>query len=59
MANKMHYDSSWQLPPTSRQILAITRLCMRLGIKEPLEEKPSTRWEARQLLYDLSRRKKA
>ena len=51
------YASSWLLPPTSRQVAAITRLCMRKGIRESLEEKPSNRWEARQLLYELSQMK--
>lgn len=51
------YASSWLLPPTARQTAAITRLCMRKGVREPLEEKPSNRWEARQLLYELSQMK--
>ena len=58
MAEKIHITSSWRLPPTGRQIVAITRLCMQLGIKEPLEDKPSNRWEARQILYDLNQRRK-
>ena len=58
MAEKIHYASSWQLPPTGRQVRAITRLCQQLGITEPLEDKPSNRWEARQLLYELSDRRK-
>lgn len=57
MAEKIHYASSWTLPPTPRQITAITRLCAELRIREPLENKPTTRWEARQLLYELSQRR--
>jgi len=53
MGKKIHHTSSWQLPPTSRQVAAITRLCKSLGIKEPLEEGPTTRWEARRLLNEL------
>ena len=54
MVDKIHYNSSWTLPPTGKQVRAITRLCMQLGIKEPLEESPSNRWEARRLLYELN-----
>lgn len=46
-------SSSWNLPPTSTQIRAITKLCMRLHIAELLEEKPSNRYEARRLIYEL------
>lgn len=59
MAEKIHITSSWRLPPTGRQVAAITRLAMQLGIKEPIEEGPSNRWEARQLLYELNERRKA
>ena len=59
MAEKIHYASSWQLPPTDRQVRAITRLAAQLGITEPIEEKPTTRWEARQLLYELNEKRKA
>lgn len=55
--SKSLYASSWLLPPTARQEAAITRLCMQKGIKEPLEDRPSNRWEARQLLYELSQMK--
>lgn len=58
MTEKIHITSSWRLPPTGGQIAAITRLCQQQGIKEELENKPSNRWEARQLLYELSKRRK-
>ena len=45
---------SWRgLPPTPGQIFAITRLCIALRIKPPLEELPRNRMEARNLQYDL------
>ena len=51
---------SWrELPPTPGQILAITRMCMALGIRLPLEELPSNRMEARDLMYDLRGKLKA
>lgn len=58
MAEKIPPASSWTLPPTGRQTVAITRLCIQLGIKEPLEDKPSNRWEARRLLYELKQKRK-
>ena len=42
--------SSWNLPPTDRQIKAITRLAMALGYHEPIEEKVKTRLEARNII---------
>lgn len=48
---------SWrELPPTPGQILAITRMCMALRIRPPLEELPRNRMEARNLMYDLRAR---
>ena len=58
MTKPIHYASSWTLPATSRQVVAITRLAMQLGIKEPIEEKPMTRWEARRLLHELNQKRK-
>jgi len=52
-------ESSWNLPPTGPQIYQITLLCKHLGIKEYLEESPSNRWEARNLIYDLRAQRKA
>lgn len=42
-----------QEPPTARQCRYITILCMQLGIKEPLEDKVSTRGEAGRLIREL------
>lgn len=58
MTEKIHSASSWTLPPTGRQLRAITRLCAELHIKEHLENNPSNRWEARRLLYELNERRK-
>lgn len=38
---------------TARQKLFITRLCMALGITEPLEEKPMTMGQAGELIRRL------
>lgn len=40
-------------PPTGAQVTAITRMCMALGIKAPLEERVRTRREARDTIYEL------
>lgn len=56
MAEKIHITSSWRLPPTVRQLVAIEEQCRRLGIVQQSE--PSNRWEARRLLYELRERKK-
>jgi len=42
-------------PATARQKLIITRLCMKLKIKEPLEERAMTMAEAGQLVRRLSK----
>ena len=42
--------SSWNLPPTPKQIIAITRLAQRLGYHEPVENKPTNRLEARNMI---------
>jgi len=55
VAELVRPESSWNLPPTPPQIRAITRLCVQLKIGEPLEEFPSSRLEARRLIYDLRR----
>lgn len=45
---------SWrELPPTPGQIAAITRMCIALKIRPPLEELPRNRMEANMLMYDL------
>lgn len=50
---KVDPDSSWNLPPTAAQLASITKMSRSLGIKEPLEDVPSNRLEARRLQYDL------
>lgn len=55
---RISQSSSWNLPPTGRQARAITRLCLQLGIREELENKPSNRQEARQLQYSLVKKLK-
>jgi len=45
-------------PATDRQRLIITRLCMKLKIREPLEEKVMTIAEAGRLIRELLREKK-
>lgn len=44
-------------PATARQRLLITRLCIKLKIREPLEEKVMTQAEAGRLIRELLRRK--
>lgn len=56
---KIEQGSSLNERPTPRQVRAIARLCTVLGISEPLEERPSNRWEARDLIYDLLQEVKA
>lgn len=46
-------DSSWNLPPTDTQITAIVKLSRALGDRSYLEDSPQTRWEARNLIFDL------
>ena len=58
MPDKIQPTSSWTLPPTGKQISAITRLAQQLGITEPIENKPTTRWEARQLLWELEQKRR-
>ena len=47
---KIPKASSWNLPPTDKQVRAITRLAIILGYHEPVEERPSNRWEARNMI---------
>jgi len=48
-----------ELPPTPRQILTITRMCIALRILPPLEEFVRNRMEARDLMYRLREQLKA
>ena len=59
MGEKIQPASSWNLPMTGRQSIAIARLAQQLGIKEAIEESPSNRWEARRLIYELNKKRKA
>jgi len=47
-------SSSLNWKPTPRQVRAITKLAVALGIQEPIENL-STRREARDLIYRLRR----
>ena len=49
----MRIYSTLELPPTDRQVRAITKMCITLKISEPLEESVSNRMEARNLMYQL------
>jgi hypothetical protein len=42
--------SSWNLPPTDRQTRAIALLCVKLRIKELLEESSMTKGQAGKLI---------
>lgn len=55
LVNKTLWEKNYwhELPPTAGQIRDITRKCMILGIREPLEERVSNRMEARDMQYYL------
>ncbi len=59
MTNRIEPSSSWNLPPTPRQILAITHLAAELGYYEPVENKPKTRAEARTMISGFITERKA
>jgi hypothetical protein len=50
MSEKIPPGSSWLLPPTPWQRQAISRLASSLGYHSPVENKPTTRWEARNMI---------
>ncbi len=50
MAERIEPHSSWNLPPTPKQVRTITRLAQRLGYHEPVENKPTNRIEARNMI---------
>jgi len=58
LIEKTQPSSSWNLPPTPKQVRAITKLCAQLGYQQPHEEKVKTRWEARNLLAGLREERK-
>jgi len=45
----------WSDSATGQQKRAITKLCIIKGIREELENKIMTRWEAREMIYQLRR----
>jgi len=49
----MKQSSQLYEPATARQRLLISRLCMKLKIKEPLEERVMTQAEAGRLIREL------
>jgi len=51
MSRDIPQSSRWTLPPTPRQCAAL----FRYGVKH--EELPTTRWEARRLIYELRKKK--
>lgn len=53
MTEKIGLSSSLMWKPTPKQIRAITKIAVALGITEPLEETPRNRREARDMIYQL------
>ena len=53
MTEKNPAASSMNLPPTPKQIRAITKLATALGISDPIENDPRNRREARNLIYHM------
>ena len=58
MAELIQPTSSWNLQPTPKQVIAITRLASQLGYQEPVENKPKTRLEARNLIAGFREERK-
>ena len=52
MAIHSLYSNLW-LPATARQKVAITRLCIALGVKEPIEELPLSKGEAGRIIRQI------
>lgn len=50
--------SSLDLPATGQQKRAVARLCAMSGVHEELEQRPMTRREARDMMYELWLRRK-
>lgn len=53
---KKVWRHSVQTPYSGAQAQAITRMCMALGDREPLEETPANGREARVLMFELRER---
>ena len=51
--DKIPPSSSLNYKPTPKQVRAITRMAIALGIREPAEETPTNRAEARSLIFKL------
>ena len=58
MPEKIMPGSSLNWTPTNKQIRAITRLAIRLGITDIIESTPRNRREARNMIYELRNRVK-
>ena len=58
MPEKILPSSSLNWTLTNKQIRAITRLAIRLGITDIIESTPRNRREARNLIYELRNRVK-
>ncbi len=56
MPERISKSSSLNWTPTNKQIRAITRLAIRLGITDIIESTPRNRREARNLIYELRAR---
>ena len=52
MATHLVYSN---LSATARQKVAITRLCVALGVKEPIEELPLSKGEAGRIIRQMSK----
>lgn len=52
MSKPIYPASSWNLPPTFKQSVALTQL----GVQD--KDMPTTRWEARRVIYELRQRRK-
>ena len=46
-------SSTLNYKPTGKQVRAITRMAVALGIREPIENTPANRVEARNLIFKL------
>ena len=58
MTEKILPSSSLNYKPTPKQIRAITKLAIALGISDPIESDPRNRREARDLIYMLRKQLK-
>ena len=54
IATHSPYSNLW-LPATARQKVAITRLCVALGVREPIEELPLSKGEAGRIIRQMGK----